>query len=235
MKTFKPKYKLGPKLVSLLFKSLHGLKQSLRKWYQCIDHFLLSYGFTRLKVDANIFIKRESDQGFTILTVYVNDYIIINNKLTLVQLIKDIFQKEFKMTNEGNIHYILSNAILKNREEGCIILHQQKKLISKLEEYQMLKCNLITTLMQFGIRLSKKNCPSTSREKDLTQTYPYFQIVDNLIHADVNSRPNCTYTIKKLAQLYLSNPNITHIQSLKRIMRYIKGTLNYGIKHQQSP
>jgi hypothetical protein len=71
-------------------------------------------GFTRLKSDANIYIKREKDEGFTILTVYVDDCIIVSNNTTLIQQVKDILQHEFDMFDEGEIHYTLGNAITRN-------------------------------------------------------------------------------------------------------------------------
>jgi len=71
-------------------------------------------GFTRLKSDANIYIKREKDEGFTILTVYVDDCIIVGNNTTLIQQVKDILQHKFNMFDEGEIHYTLGNAITRN-------------------------------------------------------------------------------------------------------------------------
>ena len=94
--------------------------------------------------------------------------------------------------------------------------------------------NSISTPMQCGIRLSHDDFPSTTKEIDLVSSFPYSQLVGSLMHAQVNSRPDCAYTINSLAQ-YLSNPNTTHVQTLKRTMRYIKGTLSFGIKYQKLP
>jgi len=58
-------------------------------------------------------------------------------------------------------------------------------------------------------------------------------VVGSLMHAIVNTRPGCAYAINSLAQ-YLSNPSMTHVQALKRTLRYIKGTLSFGIKYQKS-
>jgi hypothetical protein len=63
----------NPDLVCKLVKSLYGLKQSSRAWYMRFDTYLILQGYQRLEADANIYIKRESDDGFTIITVYVDD------------------------------------------------------------------------------------------------------------------------------------------------------------------
>jgi len=72
-------------LVCKLKKSLYGLKQSSRAWYQRLDQYLLLHGYQRLDSDANIYIKRTSNNSFTIITVYVDDCILISNKIELIQ------------------------------------------------------------------------------------------------------------------------------------------------------
>ena len=219
---------LNSDLVCKLGRSLYGLKQSSRAWYLRLDQYLIFHKFLRLESDASIYIKREDNQNFLILTVYVDDCLLVSNQLSLIQNMKSLLQSEFDMSDEGELHFTLGNAIIRNRDEGWIIIHQQKYLISKLEEYNMLDCNPVSTPMQAGIRLSKDDSTPSPQDQHL-----YSQIVGSLMHAIVNTRPDCAYTISSLAQ-YLTNPTEYHIQTLKRTLRYIKGTLPYGICYQRS-
>ena len=216
-------------MVCKLKKSLYGLKQSSRAWYQRLDQYLLLHKFQRLESDASIYIKRETQNNFIILTVYVDDCILMSNQLTLIQNLKAILQMEFDMSDEGDLHYTLGNAILRNRIEGWTIIHQQKYLTSKLQDYNMLNCNSVSTPMQSGTHLSKEDLLSSNEDQHL-----YSQIVGSLMHAIVNTRPDCAYAISTLAQ-YLSTPADSHIYTLKRTLRYIKGTLSFGIRYQKSP
>lgn len=50
----------------------------------------------------------------------------------------------------------------------------------------------------------------------------------------MNTRPDCAYTVNTLAQ-YLSTLVDSYIQTLKRTLRYIKGTLPCGICYKKSP
>jgi hypothetical protein len=80
-----------------------------------LGNYFTHQGYTRLEANANINIKKGSDgDGFTILTVYVDDCIVVSNKVSLIQLIKELLQKEIEMTGEEEIHYILSSAIIRN-------------------------------------------------------------------------------------------------------------------------
>lgn len=133
------------------------------------------------------------------------------------------------MLDEGDLHYTLGNAILRNRSEGWTIIHQQKYLTSKLKEYKMLDCDPINTPMQSGIHLYKEEFSLSQQDQHL-----YSQIVGRLMHATVNTKPDCVYTTSTLAQ-YLSAPSELHIQTLKRTLKYIKGSLPYGICYKKSP
>ena len=53
-------------------KALYGLKQAPKAWYERIDGFLMSLGFTKSKADSNLYYKVEGD-GLMILLLYVDD------------------------------------------------------------------------------------------------------------------------------------------------------------------
>ncbi len=69
-----------------------------------------------MESDVNIYIKI-LNIGFVILIVYVDDYELINNTLTLIEQTKFILQQEFDMLGDGEIRYTLSNAILHNHKK----------------------------------------------------------------------------------------------------------------------
>jgi len=83
----------------------------------------------------------DNNNGFTIITIYVDDCLVITNKPSLIQLIKNILQQEFDIPDEREIHYTLGNTIVRNRPESWTIIHQQKYLTNKLQEFDLLNCN----------------------------------------------------------------------------------------------
>jgi hypothetical protein len=107
----------NPQIKCKILKSLYGFKKKSTTWCQCFKNYLILQGFQRLESKVYIYIKK-LDFGFVVLTVYVDDCIFISNTLTLIEQIKFILQQEFNMSNDGEIHYTLSNAILYNHQEG---------------------------------------------------------------------------------------------------------------------
>jgi hypothetical protein len=81
------------------------LKQAPRAWYGRIDSFLTSLGFTKSKVDSNLYFKVMNDE-LVVLLLYVDDLFLTREE----KLITDCKRKlvvEFEMKDLGPMHYFL--------------------------------------------------------------------------------------------------------------------------------
>jgi len=68
-------------------RSLCGLKQSRRKWYQNFNTYILSLGFVRRKVYRYIYSKEEG-VCFIYVALYVNDMLLIGNNMNKIKEVK---------------------------------------------------------------------------------------------------------------------------------------------------
>lgn len=93
-----------------LLKSLYGLKQAFRAWYQLFDNFLLSQSFTKCGVDPNVYFKR-SHNSILLLGLYIDDLILISDNLEFLTITKSLFAQRFSMTDDNDIVYILGIQI----------------------------------------------------------------------------------------------------------------------------
>ena len=75
--------------VCKLKKDMYGLKQSPRVWYGRIDRFLTSMGFTKSKVDPNIYMKIVDDEP-AILLLYVDDLFLTRNEKHIIDCKKKL-------------------------------------------------------------------------------------------------------------------------------------------------
>ena len=88
-----------------LKKSPYGLKQTPRTWYDRIDSFLSSLGFTKSKSDSNIYYKVEYG-NLVILLLYVDD-MFVTCMDGLISDMKIKLASEFKTKDLGMMHYFL--------------------------------------------------------------------------------------------------------------------------------
>ena len=74
--------------VCKLRKSIYGLKQSSRQWYIKFHNDIISFGFQMIEEDHCVYLKR-SKKSFVILSLYVDDVLIIGNNMSLMNTTRD--------------------------------------------------------------------------------------------------------------------------------------------------
>ena len=81
------------------------LKQAPRTWYERIDEFLMNFGFTKSKVESNLYYK-VGDYGNMILLLYGDD-LFLTGKEMLISECKKKLATEFEMKDLGTMHNFL--------------------------------------------------------------------------------------------------------------------------------
>lgn len=77
-------------------------------------------------------------------------------------------------------------------------------------------------------RMSILDCPNNDNEKESMKKYPYRRLVGLLMYLSNATRPDIAHAIRTAAQ-FCDNPSIIHWQGIKMILRYLRGTSNYGL------
>jgi hypothetical protein len=101
-------------MICRLKKSLYGLKQSPRMWYQKLDTYMLELGFTRRKVDHCVYFKLIGDH-IIYLVLYVDDMLLIGNNKEIIQDVKTQLSYKFNLKYFGAISFILGMEIKRDR------------------------------------------------------------------------------------------------------------------------
>ena len=90
-----------------LKKSLYGLKQFPRAWFDKFSRFLKKHDYIQGQADHTLFVKHSPLGKRTILIVYVDDIILIGDDLDEMEKLKKILGKEFEIKNLGQLNTFL--------------------------------------------------------------------------------------------------------------------------------
>eukprot|EP00253_Pinus_taeda_P028082 PITA_28082 len=115
--------------VCKLLKSLYGIKQAPRAWYEKLTEHLLKLNFKHYDLDdAPLFFKKVS-KIVVYLVVYVDDILMRENNESYIASIKKELRKGFEMTDLGYAHYYLGIEVTQHLKS---IFVSQKKYIGDL-------------------------------------------------------------------------------------------------------
>ncbi|GKA28439.1 putative ribonuclease H-like domain-containing protein [Tanacetum coccineum] len=108
-----------PKKVYKVEKTLYGLHQAPRAWYETLSTYLLDNGFHRGQIDKTFFIKRLKGD-ILLVQVYVDDIIFGSTKKSLCDEFEHIMHNRFQMSSMGELTFFLALQV-KQKEDGIFI------------------------------------------------------------------------------------------------------------------
>ncbi|XP_026398135.1 uncharacterized protein LOC113293907 [Papaver somniferum] len=136
-----------------------------------------------------------------------------------------VLSKELSMKELGPLHYFLGIECCRY---FISILHtQQKYAFQLLQKADMLTCSYTSTLVAEGPRLSLYN------GDPLDDAGFYISLVGGLQYLTL-TRPDLCFSVNYVSQ-FMHAPNTSHLQLVKRILRYVKGSICSGITFFAGP
>jgi hypothetical protein len=207
----------GEDMICLLNKSLYGLKQSPRYWYQTLQDYLESMGFTRLYADHGIFVK-----GEIAIAVYVDDLLVVGPDRKEIQGVKDALNQRFKMTDLGPCSYYLGMTITRDRVNRILRLGQRAYIERFLKHYSVWENVKTCATPMDSTKLCKPEEGYTA-SKDLRERYQ--SAVGSLMYAMMGTRPDIALSVSVVSR-YGSNPTQEHWNAVIRILRYLRTTIS---------
>ncbi|GJV33707.1 putative reverse transcriptase domain-containing protein [Tanacetum coccineum] len=206
-----------PNHVCHLQRSLYGLKQAPRAWFQRFAGYATRAGFYHSRCDSSLFIYRQGSQ-VAYLLLYVDDIILTASSTTLLQQLIDSLHREFDMTDLGALNYFLGISVV--RHSTGLFLSQRKYALQLLERAHMVNCNPSRTPVDTESKLGPNGVPV----QDPTM---YRSLAGGLQYLTF-TRPDLSYAVQQIC-LYMHDPREPHLAALKRILRYVQGTLDLGL------
>ncbi len=216
--------KEGGPSVKWLLKSLYGLKQAGRKWYEVLRCTLTDLAFHVSDADPGIFHACIGKHAL-ILAVHVDDCIMTGGSIKLIRDYKRKLNEQHVLTNLGPIHWLLGIKISHDRATHTISLSQMAYIKSIIDRFSLTDAKPVNTPMIPGAVYSKQDAPSSPAEAVHMKKTPYREAIGSLMYAAVATRPDIAYTVSTLSQ-FLDNPREAHWNAVKCIFHYLSGTAN---------
>ncbi|KXZ53494.1 hypothetical protein GPECTOR_7g944 [Gonium pectorale] len=136
-----PGYNLGgPNDACHLRKSLYGLRQAPRAWYERLRRELESMGFKSSAADPALFMKEENGNHVYLL-VYVDDLLIAAKHLSTVRQIKSRLKSVFDVRHMEEARFFLGYEIERDRVRRVLKLSQKRYAATLVAKYGLDKAN----------------------------------------------------------------------------------------------
>lgn len=199
-------------------KAICGLKQAPWAWFAQLSSWPVGYGFTASKVDPSLFILTQGDIRIYLL-VYVNDIVItLSHPSAIDKLITDL-SNAFPIKDLGPLSYFLGLEI--DYLSDGLLLTQRKYIKDLLIRSKMLQAKPMPSPMAASLKLSNFN---SSTFDDLIV---FCSIVGALNYLSL-TKSDINFAVNKVCQ-FMHAPKLSHWSAIKRILRYLKGTINHGL------
>ena len=209
-----------------LQRSLYGLKQSGRMWYNRLSEYLLKEGYVNNPICPCVFIKK-SKTGFAIIAVYVDDLNLVGTPEELTKT-AEYLKKEFEMKDLGKTKFCIGLQI--EHFPNGVLVHQSTYIKKILKRFNMDKAHPLSSPMVVR-SLDVKNDPFRPCEKGeelLGPEVPYLSAIGALMYLANCTRPDIAFSVNLLAR-YSSAPTRRHWKGIQHILRYFSGTTDMGL------
>ena len=157
-----------------------------------------------------------------IFLLYVDDLFVIGMD-GLIANTKRKLSAEFKMKDLGMMHYL--GMEVWHSADG-ISLGQGKYVVEILKRFGMMDYKAMDTPMASNLKLLSD---ASSNSIDVMM---YCHMIGSLMYL-INTRPNICFSMTTLSQ-FLTDLRNVHLIAAKHILRYLKGTVDYGIKYESN-
>jgi hypothetical protein len=215
-----PPFQLLPGHAWLLLKSLYGLVQAPREWYDTLTAKLIEMGFCVSLFDPCVYIHTRP----LIISVHVDDIRIYAADQSTIDVFRDELSQAFAIASEDPDALYLGMHI----EQGpdSIKIHQSEYVRRLLERFQVDNIPIAPTPCNHQDKLRRENdeiaTPAMRKE--------YLQKLGSLNYLPAMTRIDIAYAAPVYGR-YNANPTQLHLDGITRAYAYAKGTQNVAITY----
>nr|GFB96264.1 copia protein [Tanacetum cinerariifolium] len=183
-----------------------------------LSTFLLQNHFIKGTIDPTLFI-RCFHNDILVVQVYVDDIIFGSSYPRYIKLFSDLMKSRFEMSMMREMMFFLGLQV--NQSPCGIFINQSKYVLEILNKYGMKSCDHTGTPMKIKDKLD------LDQNGTLIDAMKYRSMIGALMYL-TSSRPDIVHATCLCAR-YQAKPTEKHLKEVKRIFRYLHGTVNMGL------
>ncbi|GJS13766.1 retrovirus-related pol polyprotein from transposon TNT 1-94 [Tanacetum coccineum] len=206
-----------PTHIYRLKNTLYGLKQAPRAWYDTLSRFLLDNKFSKGAVDPTLFT-RQTSKHILLVQIYVDDIIFASTEPKACDIFSNEMSSKFQMSMMGQMYFFLGLQV--SQSPGGICINQSKFALEILKKFRMDSCDPVDTPIVDRLK------PDEDPLGILVDQTRFRSMVGSLMYLTA-SRPDLVFAVCMCAR-YQASPTKKHLEALKWVFRYLRGTINWG-------
>jgi hypothetical protein len=217
--------------VKKLAKALYGIKQAPHEWNEELHTSLVSMGYKACVSDSCVYHKTSKTGRKIFVTVFVDDITVAYDKEDESEYLVDkgFLCGKYEISDLGDVKHLLGMRITRDRSKRVMTLDQGVAVMKLLKECSMENCHSVRSP---EIQIGKGKVP-TEEEKENNATLEgvidYRSAVGSLNYLAGATRLDISHVVGVLSRK-LTAPSVDDWNALKRVLRYLKGSVNYGLR-----
>jgi hypothetical protein len=220
----------------LLHKTLYGLRRSPYHWYQAIKKILLSMGLNMSPHDPCVFYgPLEDGQPPIYIGLYVDDFKYFSLSDEVEKLFETQLGSKCRVDFMGEVSWFLGCKYeWEDLPDGrlTVSITQTAKSEELIETHNMEDCNAVASPYRSGFVIDRIPDDGVPADQKIRFTKRYQGLVGGLLWLQRHTRPDISTAVSLLSS-YSHNPSVGHYESAKRVLAYLQGTLDRGIRFTQ--
>ena len=201
-----------------LNKALYGLRQASASWQKRLVTFLKEEGLTPMKTDRCVFLNQNIS---LILAIHVDDGLLLGADKTKMSKLLKRLEKEFEITTTNNPNSFLGMEL--QISQGRIKITQKSYIENILKKFNMTGAKPMSTPLS-------AYKPADLKKPDKPPNFPFREAVGSLLYLSTKTRPDISFAVGYCSR-QMEHPDDHDVINLKRIMRYLKGSIGSGISY----
>ena len=214
-------------------KAIPGVPQGPRLWGKTSKAIFEEADLQHSKAESCLYFCSKRN---VYIIIWVDDIFLFapTEARPAVDKLWKFLQSKMILGGKEPIMDCLGVIVTRDRANKKMWLSQQAAVDKLIKRAQLTEAKTADTPMVSGIKLTKRDCPSSEAAAVMADKQKHYRsVIASAIYITMWTRPDIAYAVSKLCR-FMHNPGEEHIKALKRLLRYMAGSSDFGLRYDFS-